>query len=372
MRENSTAPALELDRLHENLMNSTFAEDIFGMFPDVEPAKLKKEVKKSYHRFSRLCHPDLHNGNEVAAETFRLLNEWWAKAERLIDTNTYGLRRAAQNPVQETIIIRTRKAEYKVISAIGRGAISNIYQGEFTNDEDETTLVAIKIVNDKADNDLMQNEIRIIQKLRTDPSGYQQHLPVFVDQFRTTDGKVGCVLEYIGDSYDFDTIHQRYPNGVDSKHAVWMFKRLLSVLGYVHSQKIVHCNIEPAHILIRPRDHNAFLIDWSYAAYNPKHTREKFRVANDKYSPPEVLARKSPLPSSDLYSLAKCMVYILGGDIETKKFPAAVPKELQNFLKSLLLESPLQRTRYAWELLDELKKLNHKLWGPSKFREFVV
>jgi serine/threonine protein kinase len=144
------------------------------------------------------------------------------------------------------------------------------------------------------------------------------------------------------------------------------------VLGFAHSKGIVHCNVEPAHVLVRPRDHNVFLIDWSYAAVDPARTSEGFRTLNEAYSPPEAGERKPPSPASDLFSLGKTMVELLGGNVETNAVPPVVPDRLKRFLDFLLLPSPRMRAQDAWEMYQELSLLRQEVYGPKRFIELIV
>ena len=57
---------------------------------------------------------------------------------------------------------------------------------------------------------------------------------------------------------------EEYPD-INSRHLVWIFNRLLTVLGFVHGLGVTHGAVLPEHILIRKRDHALMLIDWSYA-----------------------------------------------------------------------------------------------------------
>src|SRR5262249_19682565 len=153
------------------------------------------------------------------------------------------------------------------------------------------------------------------------------------------------------------------------KHMVWMLSRLLSVLGYAHSKGIIHGNIDPSHLMIRPSDHNLFLIDWSYAAVNPFRTGDGFKVWREHYSAPEVAERKRPIPASDLYAVGKCMIFILGGDVRNNSLPAQVDEKIQRLIIYFVRESPLQRAQDAWEMYTFLRKLMEELWGPRKFLE---
>ena len=153
---------------------------------------------------------------------------------------------------------------------------------------------------------------------------------------------------------------------------VWMLNRALSALTYAHAYERLHGNIEPSHLMIRPRDHNMFLVGWGHSIFAPKKTGENFSVYNSEFSAPEVKERGVALRSADIYSLGMCMVYILGGNVAAKTIPDDVEDELANFLGSMILESPFQRAQSALVLKKQLNAMIVRLWGPKKFLVFEM
>jgi hypothetical protein len=119
--------------------------------------------------------------------------------------------------------------------------------------------------------------------------------------------------------------------------------------------------------MVRPNDHNVWLVDWCWSIVNPAQTGESFRCLNEEYSAPEVAEKKSPLPSADLYSLGKCMIYAAGGDPKTGELPEAMDERLARFIKFLVVESPLGRAQDAWALYSRLDRLREELYGPHEF-----
>lgn len=266
--------------------------------------------------------------------------------------------------------IKTERGEYEAIAVLAHGDLATIYDGRRRSDG---ARVAIKIAGDSQDNDLIQAEVSALNLLRSAPSPQLKHLPVVLDQLHTRDGRQGTVLEYL-DGFDLLKVRERLPGGLPARHLIWLMRRCLSVLGWAHSRGVLHGNLDPAHILCRAADHNVWVIDWCYAIVNPARTGQGFRCLNEEYSPPEVAARKPPLPAADLYSLGKCMFYVLGGDPRQRTLPSSepVPEPLQRFLQFCVLDSPLARAQDAWEAYRYLDRLREELWGPHKFIELTL
>lgn len=272
----------------------------------------------------------------------------------------------AAGPVDFTI--ETDEASYHLTSTIALGDLATLYGGRRRVDG---ALVVAKVVDDPQDNDLVQSEIRAIDLLRAEDSPQLKHIPVVLDRFRTPDGRLGTVFEHL-DGYDLFTIRDKLPDGVPARHIVWILRRCLSALGWAHSHGILHGNLDPSHIVVRPHDHNVWLIDWCYSIVNPARTGQRFRCLNEDYSPPEVGARKPPLPSSDLYSLGKCMIFAMGGDPSAKALPEGIDDRLVRFLQFFVRESALGRAQDAWEMYTQLDRLRKDIYGRHKFIKFEI
>lgn len=367
----------DLKKVYKELLGAINAEDFFGRLVSDKIEDQLIEVKELYREAAKICHPDFYEKNpdlrEIAEDAMKLLSKFREEAEEKILRDDYDLFARKGRSKNADFVIKTKIREYYIKSAIAEGDLSTVYGGYAASGDSAITSVVIKIAKDVRDNDLLQNEARVVKFLQREPSRQSKHFPVFLDQFRTNKNQIGLVFKYL-DGHDFYSIRERekYKNGIDRKHMVWILNRILSAVGYAHSIGIVHGNIEPSHILVRPNDHNVFLIDWSYAAINPFGTGDGFKIYNEDFSPPEVKEKKSPIPASDLYSIGKCMIYILGGDVKTNEMPKSVEEPLQRFIKFFVRESPLQRTQDGWEMHAELIRLVESLWGKRRFLDFKM
>lgn len=358
----------ELKYTYDQIMQAVRAEDIFGM--PVEGQDILETVKKIYRKLSMVVHPDRHNNDpdtrEMAEEAFKRLNEFYQKAESKIEQGVYGTHTEENGSAKRGngFVIKTRKRKYRITSTIAQGDIAIVYGGDCIGGDDFSGKVAVKVAENPEDNDLIQNEVRILRLFQTEPSKQSKHLPVMLDQFKTSENQLGTVLRYL-DAYDWYSVREKYPNGIPQEHAAWMLTRLLSVLGYCHSKGVVHGNIEPAHLMTSPKDHNVFVIDWCYAG-------SEFKVLNETYSPPEVKERQTSTPAADLYSLGKCLIYLLGGDVKRNTMPYGVDQRFQRFIQFFVRESALQRAQDAWEMYGKLMELRTEIWGQPRFIEFSM
>ncbi|MBE7438662.1 MAG: protein kinase family protein [Spirochaetales bacterium] len=229
--------------------------------------------------------------------------------------------------------------------------------------------VFFKQAVNRSSNDWLSRESRILTRLWDSGERFRKQLPHLVEHFLTRDGLAVNVFESIA-GFDLEEIRKRYPQGIPERHVIWLWRRILAVIGHAHSQGILHGNIEPSHILVRPADHNVWLIDWSYAIDNPARTRETFRIENRPYTAPEVTARANPLPSSDMYSIGQCMLYVLGGDPASGRMPEGLDERLVRLLRLFTLPTVAGRPADAWEMYNRLDLLRAEMYGPHEFIEF--
>ncbi len=262
--------------------------------------------------------------------------------------------------------VNTPSGSYRVTRILAQGDLAMLYRGSCESGARAGQDVTVKIAMQREDSDLLMEEARIVRTLQSQEGAQRKHLPELIDQFMAPSGQAGSIFVYL-DGYDLDMVRDRYPDGLNAEHVAWILARSLSALGFAHQQGIIHGNVEPAHILVRPEDHNVFVIDWTYAVVAPEKTGQGFRAHNPDFSPPEVMARKPPLPASDLYSLGKTMIFLLGGDVRQGTVPTQVDERFTRFLQFLIRDSPRQRAQDAWEVAEQLKKLRAEVFGPARF-----
>ena len=273
----------------------------------------------------------------------------------------------------ERPLIATPAGAYFRPTFLAEGELARLYRAELRRTGSDTLEpVVLKIARDADANTALRNEVTCLKsELLPEAAQYAKHLPLVIDQFRSAEGNMGVALEAL-DGLTLEQLRTRFPAGVDPRHVLWIFRRCLSALGYVHSRGVLHGNLTPAHILVRPQDHNIWLLDWTCSVIRPAETGQGFLARTPFYCAPEAHEGQRPIPASDLYSLGKCMVYAFGGDPATDELPAGVPEPLVRFTRFFLKESPIQRPQDAWEMYIALERIRDDLYGPHRFVEFVV
>ncbi len=271
----------------------------------------------------------------------------------------------------------------KVITNSSPNSLSTLAEGTYTKvllcDDGVSVL---KVLKDNKHAPLLKREAEIIAKLKdteladlfpdllestTDFAGYNS----CPDRFKCFTGvkninECSCNLQSTALLYRYDKdmpsladAIKKYPNGVDERDMVWMFKRLLAAIWTAHSVGVVHSAILPEHILLNLTTHGIWLIDWMHT--NKVGTKPKI----DKIGPakfyPEYAITGDNSTALDIHMAARCMIQIMGGDIGTTS------KEIRLILRACL--SGATDARLVHEQLDSTVK---KLFGPSVFRPFKV
>ncbi|MET7395894.1 lipopolysaccharide kinase InaA family protein [Dactylosporangium sp. NPDC005572] len=302
------------------------AEELFG---GADPAR-------QYRRLARLTHPD--TAGPGGARAFARLAELWHRRGT----------------------IHSPHGRYSTNHRDFEGDLANLYRVPEGH---------LKLVRDPSCNDLMAREAKALRRLAEhgDPR-YLPYVPRLVDSFRHKDAGVVRRANVIGTSaagplHSLADVATKRPDGLDPRDAAWMWRRLLVALGTAHRAGVVHGAVLPEHVLIQAEDHGVILVDWCYSAAEPGERIAAIVPRHRDSYPPEVLAKETPGPFTDLAMAARLMAGLMGD---------RAPQPLRRFADGCRLAAPRQRPDDAWRLLAELDELLHRLYGPRKFRPFTL
>ncbi|NEO97915.1 MAG: tetratricopeptide repeat protein [Symploca sp. SIO2E9] len=152
-----------------------------------------------------------------------------------------------------------------------------------------------------------------------------------------------------------------------------VLQEILSILEFVHEQKVIHRDIKPSNIIRRKQDGKLVLIDFgsvkqlSLQNFNP-HEQEQLTVAISTagYTPMEQLQGK-PRFSSDIYALGITAIQALTGnnprdlqwDTNTGQViwhhQASVSSQIASILDKMVRPSLRDRYQSVAEVIDELR-----------------
>jgi serine/threonine protein kinase len=136
------------------------------------------------------------------------------------------------------------------------------------------------------------------------------------------------------------------------RHSIWILRRILDTLTYLHDNGWVHGDLQPGNILLQPQDHGAFLRGWSKA----RRTSDKSSIAQD-------LARA-----------VWCIRAFLHDNPDARNETSqatATPKALTAFLRSLSESHDAALSLGARGMDGELKRVAREVFGPPRFIPFI-
>jgi len=359
-----------LTELNDRLCQCQTPEELFGEILGTRDEKLET-VSRAYMDLRWQCMPNFfaplgEEGVRLAEEVTNQLNRLYSEAKARIEQSFYGLPYQTV-PTEAQWLLNTATRQYRILSVMAEDAVSYLYRGEYDDANGDVIPVSIKIVQDEADNRMLKKEADILNRVK------YVSLPTLVESFETTDDRAGLVLRYI-DGLDVYAVRQAPPYREGLKppfHIGWIMERQLSVLGFLHKNKVLHGNIEPGNIIVRSRDHNVFLIDFVFALDHPRQS-DFFKGFTEYYSAPELEKKAKPMPSADIYSLGMSMLYLLGGDVENRTLPEDLWPEVASFIQKMIELDPSKRANDAWQLAHELIGIRNDVIGKPKFVELEL
>jgi hypothetical protein len=359
-----------LDAVAARIREAATPEALFGPILGPKDHQLAT-VEKLYRKLVSVVHPDKY---KLAAElslaqvVFRKATEFHDLAKLKIDAGKYGDLGAIMTKavLEKTPTTITANGQVYIVGDVlpQKGDICDLYSCSARGE-----LVVFKIAQSPTDNDLVENEAKVLRRLfppGTPEEKRYRYLPWLLDSF-TFKGKENKtarkanVLAYADGYYSLDEVRGAYSDGLDFRDIVWMFKRGLAALDFVHRQGIVHGAILPAHVLIHPTTHGAKIVDWCYAVEAGAPIKAIVKAYRDSYAP-EVLVKKPATSATDIYMLV----------LQMRRLMKNPPEAMDRFMRGCLLAAPSHRPQDAWALHEELDELLLRLVGKRKYRPLAM
>ncbi len=257
---------------------------------------------------------------------------------------------------------------YAVEGLLARGDSSHVYRGRWVRRLGE--LVVLKVLRALRDADLLRREYNVLQRLQaSDVAGAEQLVrrlpqPIGIGPCRDApEGRWVAVYGWqSGYQHALAEVLQEHPDGVAGEVAVWLFKRVLELLGFVHRAGWVHGAVLPPHVLVHPRDHGAILVGWS--ATTALDGAERLPAVSGnwrQFYPSQALAGGEVTPATDIAMAARSVLAAAGA----KGFDRA--PALPAPLARLLVDAASGRHDDAWALVNEVQQVSLTCFGPPSY-----
>ncbi|KFO10968.1 PAS domain-containing serine/threonine-protein kinase, partial [Balearica regulorum gibbericeps] len=315
----------------------------------------------------------LQSQKEAVAKTQLLLSSLASSAQSIADLSPSSLGEAIRST---SLFENSRRAEeleglracegeyaknYNTLSLIGKGSFGFVWTARGKKDHQEVVVKFIwkeRVLEDcwVDDPDLgrVTQEIAILLKL--------QHPSIIkvLDVFEN-EHFFQLVMEKHGSGLDLFTFIDNQPN-LDEPLASYIFRQLVSAVGYLHCRNILHRDIKDENIVIA-EDFTIKLVDFGSAAYLEPGKLFYTFCGTIEYCSPEVLSGKPYHgPELEMWSLGVTLYTLVFGEnpfCELEEAMAAllnpprpVSKGLMDLIAGLLHPVPEQRTTLATLVKD--------------------
>ena len=200
-------------------------------------------------------------------------------------------------------------AVHKLLGSGGMGAVYLAYRADRSYDKQ----VAIKVIHRGMETD------RILQRFRRErqiiASLDHPNIARLLDGGATDDGRPYIVMEYVDGMPINEWCDQ---NRLSINKRLRIFLQVCDAVQYAHQNLIIHRDIKPGNILVRP-DNTAKLLDFGIAKLmNPdiaptEKTATSMRLMTPQYASPEQLKGETVTTASDVYLLGIVFYELLTG-----------------------------------------------------------
>jgi len=270
-------------------------------------------------------------------------------------------------------VVRVGDVPYAVEGRLARGESSDVFLARRAHRVTER--VVIKVLRALADADLMAREaatLRALQSSTVRGSPYFSRLiPQLVQESHVVDDdrtrRPALVLRQLsGFVPTFVDARATYAEGVDPRAAVWMWRRVLETLDWVHAGGRVHGAVLPQHLVLHARDHGVMLVGWSCA----QRVGEPLVGASKEHRDfhPDDVWEGAPLHTrTDVAMSARCIAWVLGGDARTGNVPSSVPSPLAQIIRAHADGSASTDAATLREIVGEAAK---QAFGPPTYVPF--
>jgi serine/threonine protein kinase len=290
-------------------------------------------------------------------------------------------------PIAIDTILQQR---YRILKSIGEGAFGRTYLASDQSRFGEQCAVKELCMSTGSRSRLskarefFQQEAALLYQLQ------HPQIPRFWATFEERD-RMFLVQDFVpGRTYE-QLLSDRANHGQTFTEAeVWRFLlQVLPVLGYIHSQGVVHQDIAPDNIILRENDFLPVLIDFGVVKQlanrlqGEQNSASAINVGKPGYAPVEQLGSGYAYPNSDLYALAVTAVVLLTGRPAVDLFEGEkinwswrnwipISDGLANVLGKMLSYQPLDRYQSAVEVFQALQSISIPTDRPDQFKPITI
>jgi len=269
---------------------------------------------------------------------------------------------------------------WAVEKLIAGGDIADVYTGRLARWP--TELALIKVLRDPKDAALFDNEwdaLGALQKSEARGAAtFTRLLPQPILHGDVTAGafagRRASIFRWASGFYHtFEEVIRAYPQGIPPRAAVWVWRRILEALAFIHASGLAHAALLPAHLLVQENEHGVRLVGFGLAGkLSEALPSTEIPHGGEPYYPARQLAGLKRTPDLDLIMSARCIAALLGGDPESAGLPDAVPAPLADAVRRVARSRLGAGERDAWAIRQELGEIADRVFGPPQFNPILM
>jgi hypothetical protein len=267
---------------------------------------------------------------------------------------------------------------YAILGRIARGESCDVFLARRDGRLSERVLV--KMLHTQDDADLLDNEQRALEMLEKSTAQGAPYFSGLLPQrvatgvarlgLRGDEGerRVSVMRWRSGFVHTFTDVFGAHSSGIAPEATVWMWKRMLENLGWVHKSGFVHGAILPQHTLVHARDHGVVFVGWSCSVPIGKKLPATSSAFREFY--PDGVWQGAPAHTrTDLTMSARLLLKALGGSVD--RAPSSIPGPLAQLLEGHA-RGDSRLPDDAWAVRDELDSVARRVFGPPKYIPFAM
>ena len=229
------------------------------------------------------------------------------------------------------MIGKVLQERYQIVQSLGAGVFGQTYISvDIEHPHNPKCVIKQLKVTSLQPSFLQDLRLRFLTETRTlKHLGHHKQIPQLISCFEENE-RFYLVQEFIeGHSLSAELPENKNPEYLWSENGVVKFlKDVLSILQYVHSQGVIHCDVKPENLIRRSWDGKLVLIDFGSIQPVDFGADEvlpiySIPVTSLGYIPPEQFIGQTQ-PSSDIYALGMIAIQALTGltPLQLKKHPS--------------------------------------------------
>ncbi len=177
-----------------------------------------------------------------------------------------AFQRAQVTPVGAQVV-QIGRFRYQVLRHLGRGEHAEVLLAQRLGIAAELVVLKWAYASSNGPSLLREHQqLLALQALQTKGAAYfSTRLPQVVDCAQLEQRPCLVLRHPSGYWGSLDHVQRNHRIGLDARHIVWIWRRVLEVLGFLHENGWSHGNLQLAHLLVQPSDHGIQLISFSAA-----------------------------------------------------------------------------------------------------------